>query len=54
MLGVQVAFNPVSYMVSEGNTRDLRIVLSGNSEVPVEVLLSTTGMSATGKQMMSV
>ena len=47
-LGVSVSFMPNSYMVTEGNERELRVVLSGDYDIPVEVLLSTTGISATG------
>ena len=46
--GVDVGFDPETYMVTEGNQRDLRVVVSGSYDIPVEVLLSTTGLSATG------
>ena len=47
-LGVDVGFNPETYSVTEGNTRELQVVVSGSYDIPVEVLLSTTGISATG------
>ena len=40
-----MSFDPESYMVSEGNQRELRVIILG---VPVELLLSTTGLTATG------
>ena len=46
--GVQVSFDPESYMVSEGNQRELRVIILGEYGVPVELLLSTTGLTATG------
>ena len=48
MAGVEVGFEPATYMVSEGGTRDLRVVVRGSFDVPIEVRLSTTGISATG------
>ena len=47
-LGVSVAFEPETYMVTEGNQRDLRVVVRGSFGVPVEVLVSTTDTTATG------
>ena len=46
--GVGVAFEPDTYMVTEGNQREIRVVVRGNYEVPVEVLLSTSGITARG------
>ena len=43
-----MAFSPATYMVSEGDSRDLIIVLTGISAVPIEILLSTTGITASG------
>lgn len=43
-----MAFEPETYMVTEGNQRDLRVVVRGSFDVPVEVLVSTTDTTATG------
>ena len=48
IVDVQVSFIPASYMVSEGAARDLAVVLSAIAETPVELLLSTSGISASG------
>jgi len=46
--GVQVAFDPASYTVLEGNQVSLTIVKTGAADIPVTVELSTAGISATG------
>ena len=48
LLGVIVRFNPTSYIVQEGSFTYLRINITGDSDVPVEVTLSTSGVTATG------
>ena len=45
---VQVAFDPASYTVLEGNQVSLTIVKTGAADIPVNVELFTTGISATG------
>ena len=45
---VQVAFDPASYTVLEGNQVSLTIVKTGTADIPVTVELSTAGISATG------
>ena len=43
-----MAFDPAEYMVTEGNQRNLRVVVQGSYAIPVEVLLSTGGITARG------
>jgi len=45
---VQVAFDPASYSVLEGNQESLTIVKTGTADIPVTVTLSTAGVTATG------
>ena len=47
-LGVMVGFNLASYIVQEGSFTYLGINITGDSDVPVEVTLSTSGVTATG------
>ena len=51
IVDVQVSFIPASYMVSEGGARNLTVVLSAIAETPVELLLSTSGISASGIEL---
>ena len=46
-----MAFDPAEYMVTEGNQRNLRVVVQGSYAIPVEVLLSTGGITARGTQL---
>ena len=45
---MQVAFDPASYTVLEGNQVNLTIVKTGAADIPVTVELSTAGVTATG------
>ena len=49
-----VRFNPASYIVHEGSFTYLRINITGDSDVPVEVTVSTSGITATGVIIYSV
>ena len=45
---VSVGFDPVNYIVSEGDSTDLTIVRRGDAERPVVVIVTTGGGTATG------
>ena len=46
--GVQVGLFPASYSVLEGNQVSLTIVKTGTADIPVTVILSSAGKTATG------
>ena len=46
--GIQIGFDPASYNVAEGSSTELVVQLTGDIEIPVQVFLSTSGLSATG------
>ena len=46
-----IGFNPVTYDVQEGGSIDMTITRIQESQIPVEVTLSTRGETATGLSM---
>ena len=46
--GVQVGLSPASYSVLEGNQVSLTIMKIGAADIPVTVILSNAGKTATG------
>ena len=45
---LQVAFDPASYTVFEGDQVNLTIVKTGTADIPAILTLSTAGVTATG------
>ena len=44
-----VGFNPTSYTVREGSSTELTIMRIGDAEADVEVIVTTSGRTATGQ-----
>ena len=51
---MSVGFDPTTYIVSEGDSKQLVIRKRGETEGPIEIFVSTSGGTATGLYMLDV